>query len=351
MISITGKWYDGRTSAQTPAVCRSYDSGTVRVEQLETGALLLSLPRLRIETSARLADTPRYLYFPNGEKFETDDNESVDSLNAQFKKSSGRSLIYRLESRWPYVLTALLIMLLFLWGSIRYAVPLLAKAIAFRLPTAVFRLASNQTIEFLDQSLFRPSQLEESEQTRLLKHFQPVVMNHPDDKLTIRFRKGGRIGPNAFALPDGTILFTDEMVKLATDDDELLAVLVHEVGHAVHRHGMRTLIQDSLLGFALLAITGDVSGSSELFLGLPVLLTQLAYSRGFENEADQYALVYLRSHEIAPIHFARLMRRIDKKIADSPDPPDKKWMNYLSTHPLTEKRLQSFEANAAMPPD
>ena len=345
MISVTGKWYDGRTSAQTPAICRIYDSGAVRVEQLETGTLLLSQPRLRVETSGRLADTPRYLYFPNGEKFETDDNESVDRLNAHFIRSSGLSLIYRLESRWPYVLAALLIMLLFLWGAIRYGVPYLAKTIALRLPPSVFTLAGNQTLEFLDRSFLAPSHLEAVEQDRLLKHFQPVTTNHPDNKLTVQFRKGGKVGPNAFALPDGTIVFTDEMVRLAMNDDELLAVLVHEIGHVVHRHGMRAIVQDSLLGFALLAITGDVSGSSELFLGLPVLLTQLAYSRGFETEADQYALSYLRSHDIAPIHFARLMRRIDKKIAGSSDDSEKKWMNYLSTHPLTEKRLQSFEAN------
>jgi len=290
-------------------------------------------------------------YFPNGEKFETDDNDSVDRLNAHFKRSPGLSLIYRLESRWPYVLTALLIMLLFLWGGIRYGVPFLAKTIAFRLPPSAFKLAGNQTLEFLDRSLLAPSQLEAVERARLQKHFQPAITNHPDDRLTVQFRNGGKIGPNAFALPDGTILFTDEMVRLAADDDELLAVLVHEIGHVVHRHGMRALIQESLLGFALLAITGDVSGSSELFLGLPVILTQLAYSRGFETEADQYALSYLRSHAIAPIHFTRLMRRIDKKLADSSDASEKKWMNYLSTHPLTEKRLQSFEAAEAKPAD
>ena len=37
----------------------------------------------------------------------------------------------------------------------------------------------------------------------------------PDQGLTVLFRKGGRVGPNAFALPDGTIIFTDEMVRLA----------------------------------------------------------------------------------------------------------------------------------------
>ncbi|MCK7469253.1 MAG: M48 family metallopeptidase [Desulfosudis oleivorans] len=78
-------------------------------------------------------------------------------------------------------------------------------------------------------------------------------------------------------------------------DDELLAVLAHEAGHVAHRHGVQRIIQDSLLAFAISAVTGDASGTSQLFLGLPVMLTELAYSRDFEREADRYALDTLRS--------------------------------------------------------
>jgi len=166
---------------------------------------------------------------------------------------------------------------------------------------------------------------------------------HSDDTLEIMFRKGGRIGPNAFALPSGTIIFTDEMIHIAEHDDELLAVLSHEIGHIVHRHGMRTLIQDSIFGFVLLAITGDVSGSSELFLGLPVLLTELAYSRKFEKEADEYALITMRTHGIPPFRFASLMRRIENRRSSASGIASGKWINYLSTHPLTEERLKEFE--------
>jgi predicted Zn-dependent protease len=161
------------------------------------------------------------------------------------------------------------------------------------------------------------------------------------------FRKGNGLGANAFALPDGTIIFTDEMVALSEHDDELAGVLVHEIGHVVHRHGMRTVIQDSLLGFVLLAITGDVSGSSELFLALPVLLTQLAYSREFEREADDYALDYLRSHGTPTTHFANLIRRIDEKTKGKCQASDEKWLDYLSTHPMTEERLKDFEEHGS----
>ena len=172
---------------------------------------------------------------------------------------------------------------------------------------------------------------------------QPLVQDHPGLHLQILFRSGGRLGANAFALPSGAIVFTDEMVKLARNDDELLAVLAHEAGHVAHRHGIQRIIQDSLLAFALMAITGDASGTSQLFLGMPVALTELAYSREFEREADQYALDYLRSHGIPPHRFADLMRRLQQeKQSDGPS-RESHWSDYLSTHPDTEERLRRFE--------
>ena len=343
MISITGKWYDSRTSAQVDAICRIYDNGAVRVERLEDGESLVLLPRYDIKASPRLADTPRRLYFPAGEKFETKDNDAVDKVMNRFKRRSWLKIVYQMESRKRYVVLALASLLLFIWGSMKYGVPAAAKLIAFRLPPSIHGIAGRHTLDILDRAVFSPSELNEATRTRLMEHFRQVIEDHPGNKLKIVFRKGGRLGPNAFALPGRTIIFSDEMVRLAEHDDELLAVLTHEIGHIVHRHAMRRAIQDSLLGFALLAITGDVSGSSELFLGLPVLLTELAYSRQFEREADRYALDCLRSRGTSPIHFARLMRRIDQKIAPKLKAPGEKWLNYLSTHPMTEERLRNFE--------
>jgi len=343
MISIPGRWYDGRTSAEVNAVCHVYDSGAVRVERMEDGESILSLSRFDIKASPRLANTPRHLYFPAGEKFETNDNETIDKVMDQFKRSSWLSIVYRLESRRRYAVFALVTLLLFLWGVVKYGVPTAAQMIAFRLPASVHRVAGQQTIKMLDRSILCASELDRTTKTRLIEHFRPVIEDHPGYELTILFRKGDRVGPNAFALPSGAIIFTDEMVRLSENDEELLAVMIHEIGHVVHRHGMRTVIQDSLLGFALLAITGDVSGSSELFLGLPVLLTELAYSRGFEREADRYALTYMHSQGIPPFHFATLMRRIDKKMASKSKVLGKRWSSYLSTHPLTEERLSDFE--------
>jgi Zn-dependent protease with chaperone function len=343
MITISGKWYDGQTSKQVPAQCHLYDNGHVQVKRMADNASLLSLVQFEVKVSPRLADTPRYLYFPGCEKFETIDNDSVDRALAVYKRPAQLGLIHLLESRWGYVLVSLVAMLLIIFGSIKYGIPFTAKTIAYRLPPAILERAGRQTLNFFDKTVLAPSKLDANRQQRLQQRFQAVLKNHTGTDLSILFRKGDRIGPNAFALPSGIIVFTDEMVELAQHDDELVAVLAHEIGHVIHRHGLRTLIQDSLLGFILLAITGDIAGSSELFLGLPVLLTELAYSRAFEREADQYALNYLKTQQIPLKHFAALMRRIDDEMAQKGQTKDGKWANYLSSHPLTQERLQQFD--------
>jgi len=343
MISIKGKWYDGETSAAAEVVCIVYDNGAFRIERVRDGELLLSRPRFDIEISPRLANTQRYLIFPKGEKIETADNDGVDRIEARFVKPSWLKIVYRLESHWRYALPALAVLLFFLWMGMSFGIPWVAKTIAYRLPPSMLNFASNQTLDILDRSVFDPTELDDKTRNGVMTHFQSVTAAHSGYKLEIVFRKGGKIGPNAFALPSGTIVFTDEMIRIAENNDELSAVLIHEIGHIVHRHGMRTLIQDSILGFVLLAITGDVSGSSELFLGLPVLLTELAYSRKFEREADAYALTYMRANGISPARFASLMRRIENRTPAPSDRASQKWINYLSTHPLTDERLKGFQ--------
>jgi Zn-dependent protease with chaperone function len=343
MITLRGHYYDGNISAQVRAECRIYDSGAVHVHRTDDGALLLNLPRFDVNASPRLANTIRYLYFPQGQKFETRDNQAVDEVLERFQKRSRLHVVHLLESRKRYILACGVALIAIMWGVGRYGVPAAARIIARNLPQSVLQQAGSQTLEVLDRSIFKPSRTEDTVRQRLQSHFQPLLQDHPGLNLQILFRNGGRLGANAFALPSGIIVFTDEMVKLARHDDELLAVLAHEAGHVAHRHGMQRVIQDSLLAFALMAISGDASGTSQLFLGLPVALTELAYSREFEIEADQYALDYLRSHGIPPSRFAELMRRLEQDKQPDDRSGARRWSNYLSTHPDVEERLRRFE--------
>jgi Zn-dependent protease with chaperone function len=352
MIVIRGFYYDGQSSVQVPARCCIYDSGAIRVEGLDDNNLLARLENFAIRISPRLANTPRYLYLPNQGKFETQENDVVDKLLLRFRRRSWLHMVHFLESRKRWILACFLAIVLMIWFMGRYGVPVAAKVIAGHLPKKVTEMAGQRTMDTLDRSLLKESQLDAAVIKRIESHFRPIIDKHRKHDIQVGFRAARGLGANAFALPNGTVIFTDEMVKLSANDDELLAVLAHEIGHVVHRHGMRTLIQNSLFAFVLLAITGDVSGSSELFLGMPVLLTELSYSRGFEREADNFALSYLKRQGIVPVHFANLMHRIEKKRAVAPTTSDNSdhgqpskpgWRDFLSTHPSMKERLRRFE--------
>ena len=344
MIVIRGSFYNGKTSAQVPAECRVFDHGAVHVQGSGMSKPLLVLPRFDLKASPRLADTARYIYFPQGQKFETEDNRAVDDLLKRFQQRPRLHFVHILESRKRYILMCLAAMAAVIWGVGRYGVPAAARVIAHHLPTAIVQKAGSQTLEILDRGVFKPSELDESLKKRLGAHFKPLIQSHAGLHLQVVFRKGAWLGANAFALPNGVIVFTDEMVKLARHDDELLAVMAHEAGHVARRHGIQRIVQNSLLAFAIMAVTGDASGTSQIFLGLPVMLTELAYSREFELEADRYALGYLESIEVSPQRFADLMRRLQQgKLPDGSD-TEGRWSNYLSTHPDMEERLRDFEA-------
>ena len=88
MIALRGKWYDGKTAVQTDVVCTVYDSGNVHVEKADDHSRIVTLPQFAVDISARLADTPRYLKFPDGAQLETLDNDTVDQLVERYRRTS-----------------------------------------------------------------------------------------------------------------------------------------------------------------------------------------------------------------------------------------------------------------------
>jgi Zn-dependent protease with chaperone function len=145
----------------------------------------------------------------------------------------------------------------------------------------------------------------------------------------LEFRRGGKIGPNAFALPSGIIVITDELVKLAKRDEEIDAVLAHEVGHVRGRHALRILLQNAGVAALAFAVLGDVGSVSSLVAAVPVMLVQAKHSRDFEREADAYAREWLRAEGEPETAFDDMLCRLAKEDGD---------MSYLSTHPPVGER-------------
>ena len=175
---------------------------------------------------------------------------------------------------------------------VQFGVPMLASIVAERMPHSVERHASQQVVAVLKRTHFEPTRQSVSRQRHLKREFAKMVQGEPRaEQMRLHLVDAPAMGPNAFALPDGQIYVTDGLVELATSEDELLAVLAHEAGHHVHRHGMRQTLESSSVFLLAGMFLGDVSGSS-LAVSIPAVLLSNGFSRGHEREADEYAFAF-----------------------------------------------------------
>ncbi len=134
--------------------------------------------------------------------------------------------------------------------------------------------------------------------------------------------------PNAFALPDKSIVFTAEMLGLM-DQNSFLGIYAHELGHIELGH------TDRLLGrFAIFShLAGSLFGSAGRYFG-EVAFNQ--YSQVQEADADRFSRAFLLKHKIDPRPTAELFRKLNDAAPHSK-------LNFLSTHPSNESRVQFFE--------
>ncbi|UCE89078.1 MAG: M48 family metallopeptidase [Pseudomonadota bacterium] len=342
MREIGAGYYDGRTSRRTEVRVVFYRSGEVRL----AGPDIEQTFRLKdLTISPRVGNTPRTIELSGGAKCETLDNDAVDAVLKEQGAAGAHGLVHRLESRWRYVAVALIFTVAFVWGFVTYGIPSLARQVAFAVPPEVDDALGSGTLQAMDEVFFAESQLDAVTRERFVKRFTTMTQGLDDGHAyQLEFRASEEIGANAFALPSGIIVVTDELVQIAEDDDEVVGVLAHEIGHVVHRHGLRTVLQDSAVALLLAVMTGDIASSSSLAAALPAALAHAKYSREFETEADDYAWHYMREHNIPAEHFAAILTRMGEGEGD--EEQEAGIEDYLSSHPVTAERVKRFTAEA-----
>jgi Zn-dependent protease with chaperone function len=292
-----------------------------------------------VRIAPRVGNTPRSIYLPGGAKCETADNDAVDLLLKRHRGGRWQAFVHKLESRLGYVALALVITVASVWGFVQYAVPAIAGRVAYSLPASIDTALGKGSLSVLDRAFFSPSELSEQQRDELRAVFADMTQRL-DDAHTFRleFRKGAAIGANALALPSGIIVMTDELVRLSRHRNELVAVLAHELGHVIHRHALRRLLQDSATVLIIAAITGDATSITSLSATVPTVLVGTKYSRDFEREADKFALAYLQENDISPRYFADILLRLEQGRSGDRDIPD-----FLSSHPATRERIKAFQ--------
>lgn len=149
--------------------------------------------------------------------------------------------------------------------------------------------------------------------------------------------------PNAFALPDRSIVVTAGLISLAEDPDELAGVIAHEIAHIERNHVMKNIIRNIGAGIFFDVVFGG-AGVGQAIAIASVNLAGLRYSRAYEEEADARGLEFLDAANINSAPLAALFDRL-RTAAGEVDGQDA-IPALLSSHPPTTRRAEAARARA-----
>lgn len=343
---IRARFYDGRTSGARQVDLQITGSAGAACLVIRSSEANTAVPLTNVSIGGRVGDTHRLLELADGGSLEVLDNEDFDrSLQAAGSRAAETS-IRRFEGRWQFAALALVVLVAGSAGFLRYGAPALsARAIRF-IPTSVDTAIGVDGLRILDEATLKPTALTAARQAQLQRLFAEVAAGASADagRYHLELRKGGAIGANAFALPSGIVVLTDELDHLVKNDDELRGVFAHEVGHLVKRHAMRLLLQSSATALLLAGIFGDVSGASTLVTTVPTVLVHASYSRDFEREADEFAFRWMSQHDVDPARLGDLLSRLVETRGGGEE------AGFLASHPSLRERVKAAQAHEAASP-
>jgi predicted Zn-dependent protease len=150
---------------------------------------------------------------------------------------------------------------------------------------------------------------------------------------------------NAYCMPGGKIMVLSGMMdKLKATDDELGAVIGHEIAHALREHGRERMSQAYVQQFGLQALASFVTGSaggaavqaagmgSQLFFAMP-------NGREQEREADKMGLELAARAGYNPDAAVTLWEKMSAQSKGAPP-------EFFSTHPASANRIADLKALA-----
>jgi Zn-dependent protease with chaperone function len=357
---LAAEYFDGR-SARAHAVRLSRQGELLRIDG---PGVQLAVPLRRVAWPERTRHGVRVAHLPGGGSLQSADAPAWDA----FVRACGRgdSIVVRAQQSWRWAAACLVGMALLVAVAYGWGVPWAARAAVLLIPTSVDTAVGESAMASLDEHLLAPSKLPAAQQQRLRSAFEHAAALQPAQWVPshrIVFRSS-EIGPNAFALPGGTMVVTDDLVELVGADEAVITgVLAHELGHVRHRHGLRLLVQASAIGVVASAVLGDFSA---LLTTVPVLLGQAAYTRDAEREADAEAARFLKDAGISPAVMVTFFEKVatigDRKNATqgddtAPDPATRSgdarrrspsWLGIaIASHPADAERIRFFRDAAA----
>lgn len=304
--------------------------------QLRTpeGEELITSGRAAIELAAPLGRTPRKITFPDGTLFETEDHDGMGRLDGD---NTGAAL-HRMEAFHPRLVAFIVAGIAAAWVIWRYGLDILVAVAVWMTPPVLVEQIDQGTLTAIDRTMAQPTKLDAETQARITDIFAQLVATLPegdqDRGFTLYFRDTPRIGPNAFAMPGGTVVMTDQFVKQFGEDDIVAGVLGHELGHVVEDHGLSQFYR-ALSIFVLVAfIAGDTGPIIEDIVLEGNLILSLSFSRAAEAAADRFGVALSHEAGFDPAGLAEFFEKMSRNFQG-----ESSWM---STHPSPIDRVQAI---------
>lgn len=171
---------------------------------------------------------------------------------------------------------------------------------------------------------------------RILNRLKPVS-DRADMVYVIRILDNKEM--NAVSLPGGYIYLFRGLMEKVPDDEELAAVIAHEMGHIDAKHGLKKL--QASYGYTFLQALAVASADADLARGVNAIYTVafFAYSQEDEFEADHLAVKYMRRAGYDPAKAIGVLEKLEREDERRP----LRRVAYLRTHPFIHQRIAAVK--------
>ena len=153
---------------------------------------------------------------------------------------------------------------------------------------------------------------------------------------------------NAFALPGGYIYINRGLMAYLSSEEELAAVLGHEIGHVTARHSVRQYSQSQLLGILSAAIQINSGRTAGDLVGVASGALLAGYGREMELQADELGAEYLYQDGYPTKAMMKVLTVLkdqeiySKELAKKRGQEPRNYHGVFASHPSNDKRLKEI---------
>lgn len=340
---MNAHYFDG-VDARLHAVTVTVIAGQVAIDG---AGIARQVPVSSTRWSAPSANAPAMLYLPGGALCEVAGTERA-ALARALGHSTGREGWRHLHTLAAVLVLAVLVTVATL-AALRLF-PVVAAYAVQVVPARVDQRLGQWSLAYLkaEESL-QPSRLA-PELARVTEAvLARVAPAHPRVPIRLHIAYAPGIDINALALPDGTIVVTDQLIwsLLSTPDtmnaDEQLAlagILAHEIGHLEARDGVRVLVGRSLMQTLSAVLFGDFSDG---IAASSAHLVSLQYSRDAEVAADTWAIRRMQQLHLPLSQLAQWLDNVEAWYARAEN-RQHAVPAYFNSHPASSERSARLRA-------